>query len=60
MSEIDLEAPVISLWRTPALALICFLLAICCFVAASKLGCGCARGNFNAAHLGHENFAASR
>jgi hypothetical protein len=60
MSENDSEAAVISLLRMPALALICSLFAICCFVAASKLGCGCADGNFNAAHFGHEKLAASR
>jgi hypothetical protein len=51
LSDIGLHNSVIARWRNPALALICFLLAICCFVVASKLGCGCVVGQFDAAHV---------
>jgi hypothetical protein len=58
MSDIDLPSPVVLRWGIPALAVFCFLLAICCFIVASKLGCGCA-GHSDAAHFKVEDFTAS-
>ena len=43
-------------WRNPALARICFLIAICCFNFASKLGCSCAHGDSDVANFNSRNF----
>jgi hypothetical protein len=41
MSDPAPDWPLVMRWANPVLAVICFLLAICCFLAASNLGCRC-------------------
>jgi hypothetical protein len=59
LSDQRSDAGFFARWRNPMLALICFLLAICCFNVASKLGCGCAHGDSDAADLNSANYRAS-
>lgn len=51
MSGLSTEADFFTRWRNPALALICFLLAIFFFNLAAKLGCRCAATDFKAASV---------
>jgi hypothetical protein len=59
MSDLRSDAELFARWRNPVLALICFVLALCCINLASKLGCGCTQGNSNAADLNSANYRVS-